>query len=82
MHNRSVPSFFFTKITSAPQGETLGLTSPKSSNSFNYICNSQSFGAIIQYGVLDIGSAPGFISIVKSSSLSGGNPGNSFGKTS
>jgi hypothetical protein len=60
----------------------LNIIIPKSSNSFNCICNSQSFGTVIRYGVLEIGSAPGFSSIVKSSSLSGGNPGNSFGKTS
>jgi hypothetical protein len=82
MHNRKEPSFLFKKITGAPQGETLSLIIPKSSISFNYICNSQSFGAIILYEVLEIGSALGFSSIVKSISLSRGNPGNSFKKTS
>jgi hypothetical protein len=82
MHIRKEPSFFLTKIIGAPQGETLGLINPKSSISFNCICNSQSFGVVILYSVLEIGFAPGFSSMEKSSSLLGGNLDNSFGKTS
>ena len=76
MHILIDPSFFFTKSTGAPHGETLGLMKPKSMSSWSCIFNSSnSFGAI-RYGAFDTGAAPGSRSIVNSNCRSGGGPGN------
>ena len=82
MHIRSVPSFFLTNKTGAPQGEKLGLMNPRSNNSCNWIFNSLSSAGAILYGALDTGSVPGANSITKSISRDGGKPGKSAGKTS
>jgi hypothetical protein len=47
LHNLKVPSFFLTKSTSAPQGETLGRMYPFFKNSSNFICNYFNFGVLI-----------------------------------
>jgi hypothetical protein len=73
MHIRNVWSFFLTKMAGP---------SPFSSRSCNWILSSaRSFGGI-RYDLLEIGAVPGFNSITNSTSLSGGNPGRSSGKTS
>jgi len=82
MQSHIVPSFFLTKITGAPQGATLGLIYFLSINSFNYDFSSLSSKIFIRYRAFELGTAPGTSSIVKSSSLLGGNPGISSGKTS
>jgi hypothetical protein len=74
-------SLFLTKIIGAPHGDTLGHIIPKSNKSFNCIFNSCNFGVDIRYGILAIGSVPGFKSMVNSNYISGGKPGNSLGNT-
>ena len=81
IHILKVPSFFFTKRTEAPQGDTLGNIYPFFNKSSIYICNSSNSTIPILYGVLDTGATPGTKSIEKSMSLFGGNPGISL-KTS
>ncbi|MFS7897881.1 hypothetical protein Hanom_Chr00s013561g01750971 [Helianthus anomalus] len=82
MHKRIDPSFFFTKRTGAPQGDELGLIKPFANSSSNWVLNSFiSVGANL-YGALAIGAAPGIMSILNSTCLSGGKPGSSSGKTS
>jgi hypothetical protein len=75
-------SFFCTNRTGAPQGDELGRMYPASCNSV--ICFLSSFNSSmdIMYGRLEIGAAPGKRSMTNSTSLSGGIPGNSSGKTS
>jgi hypothetical protein len=64
-----------------PQGDELGQMNPFSSRSCNWVLSSaNSFGGI-RYDLLEIGTISGFNSITNSTSLSGGNPGRSFGKT-
>ena len=81
MHIRMVPSFFFTNSTGAPQGDTLGQMYPLSNNFCNCIFSSVNSGKLIQYGVLQVGDAPGTNSMVKSMSLLGEKPGISSGNT-
>ena len=82
MHNHIVPSFFLTKMTGAPQGDTLGRMYFLSINSFSFDFNSLSSKILIRYGAFELGTAPGTSSIVKSNSLLGGNPGIYSEKTS
>jgi hypothetical protein len=55
---------------------------PASCNSVNYFLSSFNSSTDILYGRLEIGAVPGKRSITNSTSLSGGIPSNSFGKTS
>jgi hypothetical protein len=65
-----------------PQGDELGWMNPFSSRSCNWVLSSaNSFGGI-RYDLLETGAIPGFNSIKNSTSLSGGNPGRSSGKSS
>ena len=82
MHSRIVPSLFLTKMTGAPQGDTLGRMYFLSINSFNCDFSSLSSKIFIRYGAFELGTAPGTSSIVKSSSLLGGNPRISSGNKS
>ena len=82
MHSRIVLSFFLTKITGAPQGDTLGRIYFLFINSFSCDFSSLSFKIFIRYKAFELGTAPGTSSIVKSNSLLGGNPGISSGNTS
>jgi len=66
----------------APQGDTLGRMNPLSRSSCNCSFNSFSSSGAIWYGALDIGLVPDNKSMVNSISLSGGNPGSSYGNTS
>jgi hypothetical protein len=64
-----------------PQGDELGRMNPFSSRSCNWVLSSaNSFGGI-RYDLLETGAVSGFNSITNSTSLSGGNPGRSYGKT-
>jgi hypothetical protein len=64
-----------------PHGDELGWMNPFSSRSCNWVLSfANSFGGI-QYDLLEIGAVPGFNSITNSTSLLGGNPGKSSGKT-
>jgi hypothetical protein len=65
-----------------PQGEELGRMYPASCNSVNCFLSSFNSSTAILYGRLEIGAVPGKRSITNSTSLSGGIPGNSSGKTS
>ena len=68
--------------TGAPHGEVLDLMNPLSNSSCSWnlsFCNST--GAIL-CGVIEMGEVPGCNSIPKSTTLYGGNPGSSSGKTS
>jgi hypothetical protein len=65
-----------------PQGEELGQINPFSSRSCNWVLSSASSFGGIRYDLLEMGAVPGFNSITNSTSLSGGNPGRSSGKTS
>ncbi|MFS7943685.1 hypothetical protein Hanom_Chr06g00503151 [Helianthus anomalus] len=82
MHRRIDPSFFLTNKIGAPQGDELGLMKPFASNSSSCVLNSFIYvGANLQ-GALATGAAPGIISILNSTCLSGGDPGSSSGNTS
>ena len=82
MHSQRVLSFFFPNKTEAPHGEVLGLIKPLSSNSCIWTLSScDSTGAIL-CGVIEMSDVPGCNSIQKSTSLYGGNPDISSGKTS
>ena len=65
-----------------PHGEELGQMKPFSNNSSNYFFISANSLGAMQYGHRDIGAEPGSSSMENSTSLSGGNPGRSLGKTS
>ncbi|MFS7970995.1 hypothetical protein Hanom_Chr09g00827531 [Helianthus anomalus] len=82
MHKRIDPSFFFTNRIGAPQGEELGWMKPFSSNSSNCVLSSFISVGARRYGARATGADPGRISILNSTCLSGGNPGNSSEKTS
>ena len=71
-----------TNKTGAPHGEMLGLSKTLSNNSCNCMFNSPNLARAILYGAIEIGAVPDNNSIVKSISLTGGNPGISFGKMS
>ena len=82
MYSRRVLSLFFANKTGVPHGEVLGLMNPLSNNSYIWtlsFCNST--GAIL-CGVIDMGDVLGCNSIRKYTSLYGGNPDSSSGKTS
>ena len=82
MHNRRVLSFFFANRTGAPHGEVLGLMNPLSSSSYSWTLSSCNSAGAILCGVIEMGEIPGCNSIPKSTSLCGGSPGSSSGKTS
>ena len=82
MHSQRVLSFFFTNRTRAPHGEVFGLMNPLSSNSCNWTLSSYNSTSAILCGVIEMGKVPGCNSILKSTTLYGGNPGSSSGKTS
>jgi hypothetical protein len=65
-----------------PHGDELGRINPFSSRSCNWVLSSASSFRDIRYDLLEIGAVPGFNSITNSTSLYGGNPGRSSGKTS
>jgi hypothetical protein len=69
-------------MTGQPQGEELGRINPFSSRSCNWVLSSTSSFGGIRYDLLEMGAVPGFNSITNSTSLSGGNPDRSSGKTS
>ena len=82
MHSQRVLSFLFANRNGAPHGEVLSLMNPLSNNSCIWTLSScNSTGAII-CGVIEMGEVPGCNSIQKSTSLYGGNPGSSSGKSS
>ena len=81
MHNRNEPSFFFMNSTGAPQGEWLGRMNPFSIISSNWTFSSFSSAGASRYGAREIGAVPGINSMLNTISLSGGNPGKSFGNT-
>ena len=81
MHSQRVLSFFFVNRTGAPHGEVLGLMNLLSSSFCNWTLSScNSTGAILCV-VIEMGEVPGCNSIPKSTTLCGGNPGSSSGKT-
>ena len=82
MHSQRVLPFFFANRTRAPHGEVLGLMKPLPSNSCIWTLSSNnSIGAIL-CRVIEMGDVPGCNSMQKSTSLGGGNPDSSSGKTS
>ena len=81
MHSRRVLSFFFANKTGEPHGEVLGLMKPLSNNSCIWTLSSYTSTDAIVCGVIKIGDVLRYNSIQKSTSLYGGNPGSSFGKT-
>ena len=82
MHSQMVLSFFFANRTGAPHGEVLGLMNPLSNNSCIWTLSYCNSIGVILYEVIEMGDVPGCNSIQKSTSLWGGNPGSSSGKTS
>src|SRR5687767_13296844 len=70
------------KMVGQPHGDELGRMNPFSSRSCNWVLSSASLFGDIRYDLLEMGVVPGFNSITNSTSLSGGNPGKSSGKTS
>ena len=81
MHSRRVLSFFFVNRTEAPHGELLGLLNPLSSNSCIWTSSSCNSTGVILCEVIEMGDVPRCNSIQKSTSLYGGNPNSSSGKT-
>ena len=82
MHSRRVLSFFFANRTGAPHGEVLCLMNPLSNSSRNWTLSSCNSTGAILCGVIEMGEVPGCNSIPKSTTLYGGNPSSSSGKTS
>ena len=82
MHSRRVLSFFLANRTGAPEGEVLGLMKPLSNNSYIWTLSSCNSTGAILCEVIEMGDVPGCNSMIKSTSLYGGNPGSSSGKTS
>ena len=82
MHSRRFLSFFFGNRTGAPHGEVLDLINPLSSNSCIWTLSSCNSTCAILCGFIEMGDVPGYSSIEKSTSLYGGNPSSSSGKTS
>ena len=76
-----LPSFFFTNNIDALHGEMLSLINPFSNNSSSYLFNSFNSNGVIWYGAINIGVVPSIVSILKSTSLYSGNPGNSSKNT-
>ena len=82
MHSQRVLSFFFANRIEAPHGEVLSLMNPLSSNSCSWTLSSCNSIGVILYGVIEMGKVPECNSIQKSTTLYGGNPSSSSGKTS
>ena len=82
MHSRRVLPFFFAIRTRAPHGEVLGLMNPLSSSSCSWTLSSYNSTGAILCEVIEMVEMPGCNSIPKSTSLCGGSPGSSSGKTS
>ena len=82
MHSRRVLSFFFANKTGAPHGEVLDLMNPLSSNSCIWTLSSCNSTGAILCGVIEMGDVSRCNLIWKSTSLCGGNPDSSSGKTS
>ncbi|CAH1420925.1 unnamed protein product [Lactuca virosa] len=82
MHIRCEPSFFLTKRINAPHDELLRRRNCLPNSSCSYDDSSCTSGGANRYGALAIRVAPGTRSILNSTYLSGGTPGNSSGKTS
>ena len=82
MLSRRVMSFFLANRTGVPQGEVLGLMKPLSNNSCIWTLSSYNSTDAILCGIIEMGNVPRCNLIQKSTSLYGGNPGSSFGKTS
>ena len=82
MHSRRVLSFFFANRTGAPYGEVLGPMNPLSSSSCSWTLSSCNSNGAILCGVIEMGEVPGCNLIPKSTTLCGGSPGSSSGKTS
>jgi hypothetical protein len=76
------PSFFCTNRTGAPRGEEFERMYPASCNYVNGFFGSFSASTNILCSRLEIVAVSGKRSTTNSTSLSGGIPGNSFGKTS
>ena len=82
MHSRRVLSFFFANRTGVPHGEMLDLMNPLSSSSYSWTLSSCNSTGVILCGVIEMVEVPGCNSIPKSTTLCGGSPGSSSGKTS
>ena len=82
MHSQRVLSFFFTNRIGVPHGEVLGLMNPLSNNSCSWALSSCNSTGVILCEVIEMGNVPGCNLMQKSTSLYGGNPGGSSGKTS
>ena len=82
MHSQRVSSLFLENRTGAPHGEVLGLMNPLSSNSCSWTLSSCNSTGAILCEVIKICEVPGCNLIPKSTTLCGGNPGSSSGKTS
>ena len=82
MHSRRVLSFFFANKIGVAHGEVLGLMNPLSKNSCIWTLSSCNSTGVILCGVIEMGDVPRCNSIQNSTSLCGGNPGSSSGKTS
>ena len=82
MHSRRVLSFFFANRTVEPHGEVLGLMKPLPSNSCIWTLSSYNSTGTILCRVIEMGNVLDCNSMRKSTSLGGGNPGSSSGKTS
>ena len=82
MHSRRVLSFFLVNSIEEPQGEALGLIKSPSNDYFNWTLSSCNSAGVILCGLIEIGDVPGCNSIVKSTSLCGGNLNSSSRKKS
>ena len=82
MHNRRVLSFFLANKNGAPQAEVLSLMKPLSNNSYIWTLSSYNSTGTILCRVIEMGDVSGCNSNVKATSLYGGNPCSSSGKTS
>lgn len=82
MHNLMLLSFFLTKRTGAPQGETLNLMNHYTNNSYYYILSSFRSSGVIGYDALEVGAVPATKSIPNSTSLASHSLGTSSRNTS
>ena len=71
---RRVLSFFLANNTRAPQSEVLDLIKPLSNNFCSWTLSSCNLAGVILCGVIEIGNVSRCNSIIKSTSLYGGNP--------
>src|ERR1043165_6347327 len=81
MHILSIPSFFVTNRTGQPHGDELGRMKTFANETSSWVLSSANSCGAILYGRLEIGAVPGLRSTMNSTTLSGGMPGSSFGKT-